>query len=286
MIILGDSIAMIDRAAFYARVRTSLFDGSMSQKQVDGTNAILDEWDRRKLPETRWLAYILATTYWEVGRTMQPITERGKREYFNRYEGRADLGNTQAGDGYRFRGRGFVQLTGRANYAKMGDLIGVDLLKNPERALETRIATLILFEGMIRGSFTGKKLGDYFKDGAQPKWQDARRIVNGTDKAKEIADIARKWNEAIEAAWKPGMAPASAPVPPAPLPRPEDPEAAIAGDPVQPAPITGTDVGAVAAAGSIGVLAIVSKVWWLLAIAAAIGIGWIVIKMLNDRRKA
>lgn len=50
----------------------------------------------------------------------------------SRYEGRADLGNTQAGDGSKFRGRGLLQVTGRANYKRVGDALGVDLVEYPE----------------------------------------------------------------------------------------------------------------------------------------------------------
>ncbi len=50
------------------------------------------------------------------------------------YEGRRDLGNTQPGDGERFKGRGYIQLTGRANYAAAGKALGLDLIKNPELA--------------------------------------------------------------------------------------------------------------------------------------------------------
>src|SRR4051812_26049971 len=50
------------------------------------------------------------------------------------YEGRKDLGNTQSGDGKRFKGRGYPQLTGRFNYDKYGTILGIDLVKNPERA--------------------------------------------------------------------------------------------------------------------------------------------------------
>lgn len=57
------------------------------------------------------------------------------------YEGRADLGNVQAGDGFRFRGRGLIQTTGRDNYQKTGDALGVDLIADPERLAEPELAT-------------------------------------------------------------------------------------------------------------------------------------------------
>ena len=53
------------------------------------------------------------------------------------YEGRRDLGNTQPGDGVKFKGRGYIQLTGRANYKSFSDFVGVDCVANPELVATT-----------------------------------------------------------------------------------------------------------------------------------------------------
>lgn len=63
---------------------------------------------------------------------------------FDLYENRKALGNTQPGDGPRFKGRGFVQITGRENYTKAGKAIGVDLCAEPDRANEPEIAAKVL----------------------------------------------------------------------------------------------------------------------------------------------
>ena len=189
---------MIDRAKFFASVRASPFGGAMTTAQVKGCETILAEWEKRRMTDPHQLAYMLATCFWETARTMEAIHERGAVSYFDKYNpgtkiGNA-LGNTQIGDGYRFRGRGFVQLTGRANFRKMGELLKVDMEGNPELALT--YAAPIMFEGMIRGMFTGKKLSNYFGPGVAD-WVNARRIINSLDRADAIADIARKFKAAI-----------------------------------------------------------------------------------------
>jgi hypothetical protein len=60
---------MIDAKKFFDGIRVSLFNGRLAQRQVDGINAILDEWLHRKLADLRWLAYMLATVYWETAHT-------------------------------------------------------------------------------------------------------------------------------------------------------------------------------------------------------------------------
>lgn len=183
----------IDRKKFFDGIRQQPFTGELNKGQVSGIDAILDEWERRKLTDLRWLAYMLSTTKWETAHTMQPITEGGSQKYLR-------------GKKYwPWIGRGYVQLTWERNYKAMTDLMRAadfrssatrgsypDLVANMDLALVPDIAAFILFEGMTRGTFTGKKLSDYFnKD--KTDWINARRIINGTDKAAQIADIAKSF---------------------------------------------------------------------------------------------
>jgi putative chitinase len=85
------------------------------------------------------ICHFLAQAAHETDR-FRTLEEYGGPAYFARYEGRRDLGNMKAGDGARFHGRGIFQLTGRANYRRFGDAIGVDLEREPERAREPDIS--------------------------------------------------------------------------------------------------------------------------------------------------
>ncbi|RVB05697.1 glycoside hydrolase family 19 protein [Mesorhizobium sp. M7A.F.Ca.CA.004.02.1.1] len=196
----------MNRTAFYALVRAAV--GGLVASQVAGFEAILNEAERRhtKLDS---LAYILATPWHETGYTMQPIAERGGPSYCAKYDSgnlAKMLGNTAPGDGYRFRGRGYVQLTGRRNYWLASTKIGVDLIKNPDQAMNLEIATRVLFEGMEAGWFTGKSLNaylDHVDEGDQEDLREfvsARRIINGTDKALKIGQHALVFEAALKAA--------------------------------------------------------------------------------------
>jgi putative chitinase len=209
----------MDHAKFFAAVRLSLFSGRLSTNQVNGMEAILVEWQTKPFDQ-RWLAYMLATAFHEADNTMCAVSENlnysadGLRatfpKYFNAsqaaayarqpqrianraYANRMGNGSEASGDGYRYRGRGLVQITGRDNYAKYG------IADDPDKALDPLRAVEILFDGMINGRFTGKKLADYFSATATD-WVGARKIINGTDRASDIAGYAKKFLAALEAA--------------------------------------------------------------------------------------
>ena len=74
---------------------------------------------------------------------MTPILEFASGEAYNN---RANLGNTQPGDGPRYKGRGYIQLTGRANYRYFGNKLGVDLENNPDLAMRPDIAAKVVAE--------------------------------------------------------------------------------------------------------------------------------------------
>lgn len=211
--------------AFFDSIRASLFNGSMSQNQVSGINFLLKATEGLPL---RHRAYILATAHHETGPASSNLHWTPRREIWGpteaqkRYEGRKDLGNTQPGDGKKFAGRGYVQITGRTNYQKASGLVGKDLVANPDLALDPEIAAKIIVHGMVNGWFTGKKLSDY------DQYTGMRRVVNGTDKAELIAGYAEKFEKALKAASESSVEPAKpdpAPAPPAPpAPVPEVPE--------------------------------------------------------------
>jgi hypothetical protein len=180
----------INRKFFFDHVRLHLFDGTLRQSQVDGLNLFLNRWETFHAGgDTRWLAYILATTHHETGRVFRPIEEIGKGK------GRP-YGVPDGITGKTYYGRGYVQLTWKGNYAKFTDILQVDLVHHPERALEADIALRIIYFGMTNGSFTGKELSDYFH-GTTQDWNGARRIVNGTDRAALIASYAKRYYAAI-----------------------------------------------------------------------------------------
>lgn len=205
-------------AAFFDDVRASLYAGALNQTQVDSLNAIGQAFGQYGDGDPRKLAYILATAHHETGGFKWLREIWGPTKAQRGYEGRADLGNTVPGDGRKFAGRGFVQLTGRRNYADWSKRTGIDLLKEPDMVMEPAVAARILVQGSMLGTFTGKKLGDYHL------FTDMRRVINGTDKAAMIAGYAETFLAALAGAHQPAPATQAPPISPIPVvPMPELP---------------------------------------------------------------
>ena len=198
-----------DRPAFFAVLRgTNLRHQRPSQ--VEGTEMLLDKLMGLR---TSWVAYALATTYHETAATMQPILEHGGPAYFkrmydkdgNRPHVAKTLGNTQPGDGALFAGRGYVQLTGRTNYERAAKATGYPLVGNPDLAMRPDIAAEILRAGMFEGWFTGRKFASALPAAiaTRAQFREARRIINGIDRADKIAGYAVDFQAALIAGgWK------------------------------------------------------------------------------------
>lgn len=221
---------IMNSAKFYANLRqrnSGVFGTSLSERQVQGVEAILDACEAAgtSLPET---AYILATPYGETGGRMVPVRENlnysaaqiakhfgahrrqglspqqlarnpvllGNTVYGGEW-GRVNLGNTQPGDGYNFRGFGIGQWTGRRNTAKASAAVGLDLIGKPELLDDVAVNARLLVDWMVNGRATGRKLGQYVTD-TRKDYHSARAVWGGVDAAK-YATYAKAFEAALQA---------------------------------------------------------------------------------------
>lgn len=222
---------MLNSKAFFDRVRKNIHS-RLNQDQVDGLNRLVGAFESRQWP-LAYAAYGLATSKRECGGLYHPVREGFKRtdaearEYVKRHYP-TKYGRPTKYNGQYAYGRGDVQLTWAlpnlaniANYEKadaklasLGLIKAGDLLANFDLALRPDLSAAIMVYGMEEGWFTGKKLSDYLKD--VPDFRNARRIINGTDHAEEIANDAREFMYALQDGGY-GVIQA----PPAPLPPPD-----------------------------------------------------------------
>ncbi|WP_199767865.1 hypothetical protein [Chryseobacterium sp. Leaf394] len=161
------------------------------------------------------IAYMLATAKHETGHSFDPIEEANwlswnvRKKYFEemydpvlgKNEKRRKMaknnGNTKEGDGAKYYGRGYVQLTWKDNYQKMQDKFGVNLVDNRSNALNHELAVKIMIYGSEKGIFTGVKLANYISD-SKKDYVNARRVINGTDEANSIAGYAEKIEKCLK----------------------------------------------------------------------------------------
>lgn len=171
--------------------------GRLNQSQVDELNFLVSELQKDKSISYQQQAYMLATVWHETAKTMLPIEEYGKgkgKKYGKRYDIDGSIYN---GLDHIYYGRGYVQLTWLSNYVLAKNKLGIDFVNHPEFALKKEYAVKILIAGMKEGWFTGRKLSDYIYQ-SKKDYIGARRIINGTDKAKLIAGYAEIFERALK----------------------------------------------------------------------------------------
>lgn len=192
---------------FFDSVKAGILGPTLSETEVSGCNAILEAMEGSPLAYT---AYALGTTYHETDSTMQPVRERGGPIYFFRmYDIQGarpkvarDLGNLQPGDGAKYHGRGYPQVTGRRNYQRAKDVFGIDFIGNPDKMLDPILAGKVMRLFMDKGWFTGRSFSSYLPasgPASTAQFTAARRIINGTDKATKIASHAVEFQRALQA---------------------------------------------------------------------------------------
>ena len=153
-----------------------VFPSKLSTEQLNNVRLILAQANTYGLSKEQ-LAYVLATAYHES--KLKPIKEYG------------GTGKSYA----PYYGRGFVQLTHEYNYSHYG------IAGNLDAALDPELAAYILVDGMMKGIFTKRKLSDYVNSNKKD-YINARRVVNGTDKAELIAGYARTIEASLNDAWE------------------------------------------------------------------------------------
>lgn len=222
----------MNRSAFYASLRergNGLFGTSLGQRQVDGLEALITALRGFPLDHA---AHVLAECYHETGGGMYPVKEtvypysRDKNPTDARVIVRLDTAFAKGQltwvktpywrDGWF--GRGFIQLTHRANYSNAAEMTGHDLVGNRDLALDLSISAEIAADGCRIGLFTGKKLADFDSPDGYDHF-NARAIVNGDKHAngQKVADYAEAFTVALKAAdWgaRPPVLPDAEPTPP------------------------------------------------------------------------
>lgn len=182
--------------------------GTLTQEKVDNINLIVATAEKYGLtyPQT---AYVLATVAWETGRTFKAIAEYGKgkgRKYGTLYTNSKGQKYGIAGSDGRtylyseyphlYYGRGHTQNTWLDNYKYIKQRTGVDVVNNPDLLLDDKLSIEVTVLALKEGWYTGKKLSDYINN-TKKDYVGARRCVNGTDKAREIADYAVVFEKAL-----------------------------------------------------------------------------------------
>jgi len=173
------------------RTAVSRVHGGLNSIQSTRLNIIIFYIRKYEISDLRQVAYILQTAYHESQGLMELKERRARRGTSLRA-----LQNRYWHTGYW--GRGFIQVTWEANYKKLSELLKLNLVNNPDHLLDEHVAAEALVRGMQLGIYTYRRLSDYFND-YHTDWRNARRIVNGLDRSRAIAEDAKAIYEELKA---------------------------------------------------------------------------------------
>ena len=185
---LDNSVGLIGRLKVALQPDFEFRRKQSAANQATSARAIIQAAQDRQLTKAQ-IAYILATAEHESDsfNTLEEYSDG------NQYDGRASLGNTHPGDGVRFKGRGYVQLTGRLNYTRYSQITGLDLIKLPIILMNrAALSVFVIVDGMMLGVYTRRRL-DEFVNNQKQDFFNARQVVNGHDRADKIAAQADDW---------------------------------------------------------------------------------------------
>lgn len=174
--VLIDQIIKAQRAKPWIEKCEQVF-GDLSTEQKKTIERIVTTFKKYGDGDPYKLAYILATVDAEC-------SFESKEEYYGASNAHKEYWKT----GYH--GRGLVQLTWRRNYEKMSKLLGVDFVTYPDKVMLPQYAPRILVQGMMEGMFTRRKLSEFI-NAQVADFYNARKVVNGLDKASKIALAAK-----------------------------------------------------------------------------------------------
>jgi predicted chitinase len=199
----------LNKKKFFDEVRLPLFQGKITALQVKGMEAIIDYFTTHYPANNAQLAYILATAYHETGRKFEAVregfakTNQGAINHVTNNLFNKKLISTNYAlpnsKGLSYYGRGLVQITWQGNYSRMGRLLGVDLLNNPDLALDLKVAVQILVDGMMKyGYYEKAPTVPKYINGIKKDFLGARFVVNGVDARVFIASYATKFLTALD----------------------------------------------------------------------------------------
>lgn len=167
----------------FEKARKQFFPNGYTPEQTDSISAIVRECNEQQVPLKEQVAYILATAYHECHNPKKPEMRMTPMREFG---GDAYLKSKKY---YPYYGRGFSQLTWKDNYAKEGDRLNLPLVQDPDMILDIDTSANSHVYCMMKGRYTGRKVPDYINEN-KVDYVNARRVVNGTDKADLIAGYA------------------------------------------------------------------------------------------------